>query len=109
VASAGDFRRLALALEGTTEAPHFDRAAFRVARIYATLAADGTSANLKLLADEQALKCEMHPEFFAAVSGKWGEHGWTTVHLGAVPRAVLADALRMAWLHAEPAPRKGKR
>ena len=41
MAEARDLRRLALALDGTTETPHFDRAAFRVARTYATLAADG--------------------------------------------------------------------
>jgi len=39
--SSSDFRAIALSLVGTTEAPHFDRAAFKVARIYATLAADG--------------------------------------------------------------------
>jgi hypothetical protein len=32
---------LALALCGTTEAPHFHRIALRVARIYIALAADG--------------------------------------------------------------------
>jgi hypothetical protein len=29
MANAKDLRRMALALEGTTEAPHFDRAAFK--------------------------------------------------------------------------------
>src|SRR2546421_923196 len=38
MANADDFRWIALALAGTTEAPHFDRVAFKVARIYATLA-----------------------------------------------------------------------
>ena len=39
MATGNDLRRIALSLEGTTEAPHFDRAAFKVARIYVTLAA----------------------------------------------------------------------
>ena len=39
MATENDFRRSALALEGTIEAPHFDRTAFKAARIYATLAA----------------------------------------------------------------------
>jgi hypothetical protein len=39
MASAKDLRRIALSLEGTGEAPHFDRAAFKVKRIYVTLAA----------------------------------------------------------------------
>jgi hypothetical protein len=37
MATAKDFRRIALSLPGTTEAPQFDRTAFKVARIYATL------------------------------------------------------------------------
>jgi hypothetical protein len=57
MATAKDLRRLALALEGTTEAPHFDRAAFKVTRIYVTLAADGKTANFKLTPDEQDFKC----------------------------------------------------
>jgi hypothetical protein len=39
MATGTDLRRMALALKGTTEGPHFDRAAFKVARIYVTLAA----------------------------------------------------------------------
>jgi len=56
MANAKDLRRMALALEGTTEAPHFDRAAFKVTRIYVTLAADGRTANFKFTPDEQELK-----------------------------------------------------
>jgi hypothetical protein len=47
VATAKDFRRIALSLDGTSAAPHFDRTAFRVRRIYATLAGDGKTANLE--------------------------------------------------------------
>jgi len=38
--------RIALNLPGAVSAPHFDRTAFKVKRIFATLAADGLSANL---------------------------------------------------------------
>jgi hypothetical protein len=44
MATAKDFRRIAFSLEGTIEAPHFDRAAFTVRRIYAT-PDGGKSAN----------------------------------------------------------------
>ena len=57
MSTSAAFRKIALSLEGTTEAPHFDRIAFKVARIYATLAADGRTANLKFAPDEQELKC----------------------------------------------------
>jgi hypothetical protein len=50
MATGKDLRRIALALEGTTEAPHFDRAAFKVARIYVTLAADGHAAVMAMQA-----------------------------------------------------------
>jgi hypothetical protein len=50
------FRHIAMSLDGTTEAPHVERTAFKVARIYATLAPDGLTANLKLSLDEQELK-----------------------------------------------------
>jgi phosphopantothenate synthetase len=65
MATARDLRRIALSLDGTVEAPHFYRTAFKVRRIYATLAADGRTANLMLTPDEQALKCTVAPEVFS--------------------------------------------
>jgi hypothetical protein len=56
MATGKDLRRLALALEGTTEAPHFDRAAFKAARIYVTLATDGNTANFRFTREEQEFK-----------------------------------------------------
>ncbi|HKA80838.1 MAG TPA: MmcQ/YjbR family DNA-binding protein [Xanthobacteraceae bacterium] len=102
MASAKDLRRIALSLEGTTEAPHFDRAAFRVARIYVTLAADGRTANLKLSPEEQEFKCLLAPEAFAPVPGGWGQQGWTTATLSALNTAELGDVLETAWRHAVP-------
>lgn len=52
MANAEDLTGIALSLEGTTAAPHFDRTAFKVKRNYATLAADGLTANVKLAPDE---------------------------------------------------------
>jgi hypothetical protein len=109
MATAKDLRRLALALEGTTEAPHFDRAAFRVARIYVTLAADGKTANFKLTPDEQEFKCMMQPEAFSPVPNAWGRQGWTTATLAKLTAADLASALEMAWRHALAKKRSRKR
>ena len=100
MARASDLRRIALALEGTSEAPHFDRAAFKVKRIYATLAADGRTANLKLAPDEQEFKCMLAPDAFAPVPSGWGTQGWTTATLAAMSAAQLQDALETAWRHA---------
>ena len=93
---------MALALEGTTEAPHFDRIAFKVARIYATLAPDGLTANLKLTPDEQELKSLRAPEAFEPVPNKWGQQGWTAVRLAALGTAELEIALELAWRQALP-------
>jgi len=100
MASAADLKELAMALEGTMCAPHFDRTAFKVARIYATLAADGLTANLKLSPDEQELKCLTAPDAFQPVPNAWGSQGWTTVTLAALSREQLEAALRLAWQHA---------
>src|SRR5215211_5473910 len=102
MATAADLRRMALKLEGTTEAPHFERAAFKVARIYVTLAADGRTANFRFTPDEQEFKCMLAPEAFAPVPGGWGKQGWTTATLSALSGPQLKDALETAWRHALP-------
>jgi hypothetical protein len=109
MATARDLRRIALALEGTSEAPHFDRTAYKVARIYATLDADGKTANLKLTPDEQELKCLTAPEVFAPVDNAWGRQGWTTVTLAALHAAELEAALQTAWMHSLGKPKRKKR
>lgn len=103
MARATDLRRIALSLEGTVEAPHFDRTAFRVARNYVTLAADGKTANFRFTPDEQEFKCMMAPEAFAPVPNAWGRQGWTTATLARLTTAELTDALEMAWRRALPA------
>jgi hypothetical protein len=103
MATAKDFRRVAMSLEGTTEAPHFDRTAFKVKRIYATLAADGKTANFMFAPDEQALKCELAPDAFSVIPNAWGARGATTGKLSALLIAELRDALTIAWRHALPA------
>jgi len=109
MARASDLRRMALSLEGTSEAPHFDRVAFKVKRIYATLAADGKTANLKLDPDEQEFKCMLAPEVFAPVPNAWGKQGWTTLTLAKASAAELRAALEMAWVHAVPTKPGGSR
>lgn len=100
MATAKDLRRIALSLEGTLEAPHFERTAFKVRRIYATLAADGKTANVMLTPDEQALKCAVAPEAFEAIPNAWGAKGATMARLAALAVPELRDVLKMAWQHA---------
>ena len=100
MSTSKDLRRLALSLEGTTEAPHFDRAAFRVKRIYVTLAADEKTANFMFTPEQQEFKCMMAPEAFAPVPNAWGKRGATTAILSKLNLAELQDALRTAWSRA---------
>lgn len=100
MATAKDLRRIARSLEGTSEAPHFDRTAFKAARIYATLAADGRTANFKFSSDEQELKCLTAPEAFSPVPNAWGRQGWTTAKLSAMTITELENALQTAWRYA---------
>jgi hypothetical protein len=102
MATATDLRRLALALEGTTEAPHFDRTAFKVARIYVTMAPDKRTANFVFTLDEQALKCMVAPDAFEPVPNAWGKKGWTTATLAKLSMPELKAALAMAHAHAQP-------
>lgn len=90
-------RKLALSLPNTSEAPHFDRIAFRTPkRIFATLAPDGRTANLLLEPDQQAALVDSHPDAFETIAGGWGRQGWTTMKLAEVAvaeaKTVLADA-----------------
>ena len=64
MSTSADLRRIALSLEGTSEAPHFDRTAFKARRIYVTLAADGKTANFMFAPEEQELLA-----FRAALAG----------------------------------------
>jgi len=109
MATASDLRRLALALDGTSAAPHFDRTAFKVARTYVTLAADGKTANFKFTPDEQALKCTVAADAFAPVANAWGKQGWTMATLATLTVAELKAALEIAHRHALPKAKSRKR
>ncbi|CAM5776123.1 hypothetical protein LMIY3S_05368 [Labrys miyagiensis] len=99
MATADDLRRLALALDGTREAPHFDRVAFKAARIYATLASDGLTVNFKFTPEEQEFKCLLASDAFRPVPNAWGRQGWTVADPQALSEAELRAALEMAWQH----------
>jgi hypothetical protein len=109
MATAKDLRRIAMALEGTTEAPHFDRIAFKAARIYATLAPDGRTANLKLSVEEQEFKCMLAPQAFAPIPNAWGKQGWTVATLAALSTAELKEVLEAAWRRGQPKARPRKK
>ncbi len=108
MADSADLARLALGLPGVAQYPHFDRTAFKARVTFATLAADGLTANLKLDPGEQALKCAVAPDAFEPLPNAWGQQGWTIAHLAALSEAELGAALEMAWRHAQPKAKQRK-
>jgi hypothetical protein len=109
VTNGADFRRLALALPGVAEYPHFDRRAFKARVTFATLAPDELTANLKFAPDEQSLKCTVGPDAFAALDNAWGRKGWTRATLAALTEPELSAALEIAWRHGAAKAKKTRR
>ena len=97
--TAGDFRRIALSLEGVEESSHMGSPDFRVGgRIFATLAAEKQGyGNLVLTPEQQAVFIEELPDIFLPIAGGWGRMGMTHIRLAEASEDVLAAALRTAW------------
>jgi hypothetical protein len=95
---------LALALPDTEAAPHMDRTAVRVrkGRIFATVAADRASMNVRLTPDDQQVYGEALGGACEPVAGGWGRMGWTTIDLSAVDAAAAEGVLAAAWRGAAP-------
>ena len=99
-------RKLALSLEGVTEKPHFDRAAFRRRTIFATLASKGSDLNLMFTPDLRDFYVEQAPGAFSQHPSAWGKHGATVCNLKTVDEATLLGALTAAYELAGPKPKK---
>ena len=99
MASADDFRRLALGLDGAEERSHMGAPDFRVGgRIFATLAHEARGyGNLVLTPEVQGMFVAEAPEVFVPIAGGWGRMGMTHVRLEAADQETVAGALRTAW------------
>jgi hypothetical protein len=110
MASADDFRRLALSFPGAEEKAHMGHPDFRVGgKIFATIGSpDGGSGMVSLLAEQQELAMEAEPAAFRPASGAWGRGGSTLVDLASVSDEWLERTLGWAWAKRAPArPRAG--
>jgi hypothetical protein len=108
VASADDFRRLALSFPEAEERAHVGHPDFRVGgRIFATLGAPGPGWGMvSLLPEQQEDFMSLSPAFTPA-AGAWGRGGSTLVELAAVPDHLLEAALAAAWRKRAPARLQG--
>jgi hypothetical protein len=105
MASADDFRRIALSFPGAEERAHMGHPDFRVGgRIFATLGYPDTGHGaVMLLPEQQELAIEAEPEAFKPAAGAWGRGGSTLVKLDAVGDEWLDRALDWAWRKRAPA------
>lgn len=105
--AAAHARELALSLPLASEAPHFDRLAFRTPRkIFATLSQAKGDLNLMFNPDLRDFYCEQAPEMFAPVPGGWGRMGATRCDLRKVDETMLLSALKAAHQLAAPKAKK---
>lgn len=105
MASAQDFRRIALGMEGAIEGAHMGHPDFRVHnRIFATLHHDDQFGMVKLEPDQQAAFNQDYPKAFVPESGAWGRQGCTRVRLDVVDEDALGEAMTLAWRSAASKP-----
>lgn len=99
------FRSLALSFPETSEAPHFEKIAFRVRKkIFATYDATQQRSCLRLSPIDQDVFSRADRAAIYPVANQWGKQGWTIVELKKVKKNLFADALRSAY--GEVAPKK---
>ncbi|GAA4338794.1 MmcQ/YjbR family DNA-binding protein [Flaviaesturariibacter amylovorans] len=104
-----DFRRMALALPGSTEEPHQEKTSFRVhGKIYATMVPEAGRVTIKLPREEQDIFCLHDPAAMFPVPNAWGRQGWTHALLDRVHPELLSGALECAHAAITPPAKKRK-
>jgi hypothetical protein len=99
--SAARARKLLLRFENVSEAPHFDRTAFKTPRrTFATLAGDGRDVNFMFDPIEQETFCEMAADALAPLPGGWGRMGFTRCDLKKVDETTFLAASEAAHARA---------
>ncbi|EMJ99489.1 MmcQ/YjbR family DNA-binding protein [Leptospira sp. WS58.C1] len=96
-------RKLALALPGTNEEPHFEKISFRVnKKIFATVDQENKKIVLKFDLNDQdffslASKGSVYP-----IENKWGQQGWTCVEMKSTDLALFEDMLVVSYCGVAP-------
>jgi predicted DNA-binding protein (MmcQ/YjbR family) len=91
------FRKMALAMPGASEAPHFELASFRAGgKIFATLSEADARAMVKLTPDQQEMMTAAEPKIFQRIPNAWGDKGATWLHLKHADKSAVESALKAA-------------
>ena len=96
-----DIAAIALALPGTVESAHMGKRDFRAPKIFMSLPSPAT-ANLCLTPDQQLMFAGLYPEAFVPLANKWGERGWTALHLDRCNETTAGMAVEAAWRNVAP-------
>ena len=100
--SVKSFRELALSFPEVTEGPHFDKAAFKVKKIFATLDEKSRRACLMLTPIDQSSFSTFDSSIIYPVPNKWGLQGATYIELSKIKKSMLLDALTSAYIAKAP-------
>jgi hypothetical protein len=102
--TAAQFRKLALSLPEASEAPHFERASFRVGKkIFATMTADGAEAMVRVAPRARLYALlEAQPDVYFSYGGWTERNGSLGVRLARVDAAELRPLLVDSWRHVAP-------
>ncbi len=96
--TVADLRKIALGFPETEEAPHFEKASFRVKKkIFATWNEKEGLLCVKFSETDQDAFCTRDRSVIYPVPNKWGKQGWTLIRLGQVHPEQLLDALQTAY------------
>ena len=96
-----DIATIALSLPGATESAHFGKRDFRAPKIFLSLPMPD-KANLNLTPDQQLMFVDLYPGAFTPIANKWGQRGWTTMHLDRIDEATARRAIEAAWKNVAP-------
>ena len=94
-------REIFMSFPEVEEWDHFGKLSYRVkGKIFATLDLDSKKAVLKLTTNQQPEFCENQAIY--PVKGRWGELGWTYVHLDGIAPLLFKEATTVAWSNIAP-------
>ncbi len=96
-------RKLALSFPEASEEPHFEKSSFRVKKkIFATIDSKSKIACLKLSPGDQDIFSRFDNTAIYAVPNKWGQQGWTYIHLDKIKSEIFNDVLLAAYCEVAP-------
>lgn len=96
--SANTVREVAMSFDGVVELPHFELTSFRVKKkIFLTMDESRKRVCFMFSLTDQDVFTKMDPGSFYAVPNKWGLKGATYCELSKVKKAMLEDAIHVAY------------